>query len=84
MLTPELIQGIITVATPLGIAAIKKLIPGIKPVYLPLAAPVIGCLAAIASNYAGAPEVSLLAGAVFGGLGVWLREAADQLNKARV
>jgi len=81
-LTPELVQGLVTVITPLVIAGIKKLIPGIKGVYLPFAAPVVGLVATLASNYAGGPEVHWLAGAVAGALGLWLREAADQLKKA--
>ena len=82
LLTPEVIQAIITLGTPAVIALVKALIPRIKPVFLPLAAPVIGLLVTLASNYAGAPEVSPVAGAIAGGLGVWLREAADQVKKA--
>lgn len=82
LLTPELVQAIVTLGTPAVIAGVKALVPRIKPVWLPLAAPVIGLLVTLASNYAGAPEVSPLAGAVAGGLGVWLREAADQIKKA--
>lgn len=82
LLTPELIQAIVTLGTPAIIAAVKALIPRIKPVWLPLAAPVIGLLVTIATNYAGAPEVSPMAGAIAGGLGVWLREAADQIKKS--
>jgi len=82
LLTPELVQAIVTLGTPAVIAGVKLLVPRIKPVWLPLAAPVIGLLVTLASNYAGSPEVSPLAGAVAGGLGVWLREAADQIKKA--
>jgi hypothetical protein len=82
LLTPELIQAVVTVGTPLVIAAVKKLIPKIPSVWLPLAAPLVGVLVTVATNYAGAPEVPVLAGAIAGGLGVWLREAADQLKKA--
>lgn len=81
-ITPELINAVITVLTPMILAAVKVVIPRIKPVYLPLAAPVLGVAIAALASYSGAPDVSPIAGAIAGGLGVWLREAVDQVRKS--
>jgi hypothetical protein len=80
--TPELINAVITVLTPMIIAAVKAAIPRIKPVYLPLAAPVLGVAIAALASYSGTADISPVAGAIAGGLGVWLREAVDQVKKS--
>lgn len=82
LLTPELMQAVITIGTPLVIAGVKALVPRIKPVYLPLAAPVVGFLISVVGNFAGAPEVHPALALGLGLAGVGLREAADQLKKA--
>lgn len=82
LLTPEIMQAAITIVTPVIIAGVKALVPRIKPVYLPIAAPIVGFLLSVVANFAGAPEVHPALALGLGLAGVGLREAADQLKKA--
>lgn len=75
---------IITVLTPLVIAAIKLVVPRIPKVALPFIAPVVGVLLDQLAGAMTAYEANLVLGAVAGGLGVWLREITNQTKKVAV
>lgn len=75
-------QAIITVVVPLLIFGTKFLIPKIPKWSLPILAPILGAGIDIVANWH--VGTSALVGAVMGGLGVWLREVKDQVQKAVV
>ena len=82
-MTIELWQGIIALVVPLLICGVKLLIPKVPKALLPILAPVFGAGLEIVLYSAGASgAANPVAGAILGGLGVWLREVVDQLKKA--
>lgn len=77
-----LVPAIVTILVPLAIALTKKWIPAIPKWLLPILAPLLGAGLAILGDVAAGENVGLIMGAVYGGLGTWLREFIDQLKKA--
>lgn len=78
----SLLNLIITGLTPIVIFGIKKIVPKIPTVLLPVAAPVIGIILDFVLRKAGVDTGGTFAGAVWGALGLWLRELQDQTKKA--
>ena len=77
------IVALIGSLTPLIIAGIKKLIGEIPPKYkwlLPIIAPLIGIVLDQAQSYLTGHVSPVIAGAIAGGLGTWLRELVTQLS----
>lgn len=76
----NLLNLIITGLTPVVIFGVKKVVPTIPTVLLPVAAPVVGIGVDFALRKAGIETGGAVAGAVWGALGVWLRELQDQVR----
>jgi len=75
---------VITVSVPLIIIAIKKALPNIPTVLLPIAAPFVGILGdfLVTVVTGWAPAGGMVVAAAAGALGVFLREVVDQTKKA--
>ena len=75
-------QALITFLVPMLIWGTKSLLPKIPKAVLPILAPLLGAgleLIPYLTGISGTGNPVL--GAIFGGLGVWLREVVDQLKK---
>jgi drug/metabolite transporter (DMT)-like permease len=77
-----LIPALVTVFVPLLIALTKKWLPSLPKWLLPILAPLLGVGLALIGDVAVGQNVGVIMGAVYGGLGTWLRELIDQLKKA--
>ena len=78
---PNMLPAVIPLAVPILLAVVKNLVSAIPKWLLPILAPVLGAVAEIGLNYAGAPAVGVMWGAALGSAGVGLREIVDQLKK---
>jgi uncharacterized membrane protein YuzA (DUF378 family) len=81
----ELVPLTIIVVVPVIIEWLKRLIPKVPKVWMPIAAPMIGIVGAFALNLVGLlpgdGTNTTVVGAITGGLGVFLRELIDQSRK---
>lgn len=81
--TPEhataVAKTLITGMTPVAIYLAKEVLPRVPKWALPLAAPVIGIAFGAAMQKLGIQDMTLANTAQAGGLGVFVREAYDQL-----
>lgn len=78
----QILPALITVAVPILISLSRQLIPLIPKWLLPILAPVLGAVLSLVVDAASGQNVGLIMGAVFGGLGTWLREFIKQLQQA--
>jgi hypothetical protein len=69
---PQLIMAM----SPLVVAGVKKVVPKVPKVVLPLLSVAVGTVAGYVTS------VGPLAGATYGAVGVALREVVDQVKKA--
>jgi glycerol uptake facilitator-like aquaporin len=76
--------GLIPLVVPILISGVKLIIPKLPKMWLPIIAPVLGAVAAIALHFAGAEGVSIWVGSLLGMAGVGMREIADQVAKTIV
>jgi len=79
-----LVPALVTVLVPLVIALTKTLLPKIPKWMLPILAPLLGVGLSLIGDAAAGQSVGVIMGAVYGGLGTWLREFIDQLKKLEV
>jgi len=73
---------IIPLVVPILIGQLKKFIPTVPSVYLPILAPILGALADLALQSAGVHTSGMVSGALLGSAGVGLRELANQIGKS--
>ena len=78
----ELWAYAISIATPLVIAGIKKIVPTVPKVALPCLAPFVGLLAGLGMNALINTHLSWIDGASLGMIGVFVREIVDQVKKS--
>lgn len=83
--TAAMLNLLIAVITPFVVALIGKAaatwLPKVPKIVLPLIAPFVGVAVAYALNLAGLDVTQGLGAAVWGAVGVWVREIADQTRK---
>ena len=79
---------LITALVPVLIGGTKKFLPGLMgkiPTFLiPIAAPLLGIGLDYLGSFATGTSAGTLKAAIYGGLGVWLREVVDQFKTAAV
>ena len=73
---------ILPAVIPVLIALVKFLVPVIPKWCLPVLAPILGAAVELLGYYAGLTAGDPAKGAIFGGLGVVVREVYDQIKKA--
>lgn len=73
---------LISFVVPALIAAVKTLVPWVPKAVLPILAPLAGAAVELVGYLVGMWPSDPLRGAVFGALGVFIREVYDQLRKA--
>ncbi|MAT39262.1 MAG: hypothetical protein CL946_06635 [Ectothiorhodospiraceae bacterium] len=78
----ELIPLAITAAVPILIYFGKQLIPILPKWLLPVLAPALGMVLTLVVDAGAGGDIGIVMGAVYGGLGTWLREMIKQLNGA--
>jgi len=76
----QVVPALITIIVPLTIAFIKQIIPLIPKWLLPILAPILGVVLSLLLDASG--NTGIILGAVYGGLGTWLREFIKQLQQA--
>lgn len=81
-LLSQYIVLVIPVVVPLLIAGLKKFIPNVPTVFLPVLAPLLGVLADWIIQMSGVHTGGLIKGAFLGAAGVGLRELQNQVAKA--
>jgi MFS superfamily sulfate permease-like transporter len=79
--TADWLNMLIAVVTPVVIAGVRWLLPKIPKIALPLIAPVIGVILDQLAGILTSHQPGVVAGAISGAVGLWLREAADQSRK---
>ena len=77
-----IIMPMIAVLVPLAVAGIKKIVPNIPSPLLPIAATLLGLMATLCSNLAGATSINPMWGLLLGAAGVGVREIKDQVFPA--
>lgn len=75
---------LIPLIVPIALAGLKYIVPKIPKAALPILAPVLGAAVEIVGHYAGLWAADPVKGAIFGALGVFIREVYDQLRKANI
>ena len=70
------------VVVPVLLALVRLVVPKIPKVAIPVLAPVLGAALEILGYYGGLTNGNPIAGAIYGGLGVLVREVVDQIRKA--
>jgi hypothetical protein len=78
----QILPALITVAVPLLIALGRKVIPLLPKWLLPILAPLLGAALSYVVDASAGQNVGIVMGAVYGGLGTWLREFIKQLQQA--
>ncbi len=78
----NLIQWVTPILVPLLIAGVKKLLPSIPSMFLPLIAPVLGVLLGLIQQVASGHAQNLWVAAGLGLLGVAVREVKEALKPA--
>lgn len=73
----------IAIVTPLIVAGVKKLVPNIPSLLLPLSTPVIGLALGAGLNWLTAKNYGWVDIAQVGGLAVFVREVVDQAVKTK-
>jgi len=81
-LLEQILPALITIAVPLLISGGKLLIPGLPKWLPPILAPVLGAVLSLLIDLSSGGQVGVIMGAVYGGLGTWLREFIKQLQQA--
>jgi hypothetical protein len=78
----HLLPTLITIVVPILISLGRQLIPLLPKWLLPILAPALGAVLAIIVEAAMGQGVGIIMGAVYGGLGTWLREFIKQIQQA--
>lgn len=77
----NIVQWLTPVLVPLLIAGVKKVIPMIPTLFLPLIAPVLGIAIDYAAHLASGHATNTIVAAALGLVGVGLREIVDQTKQ---
>lgn len=78
----SLLPTLLAVLAPLVTSGVRKVVPKIPKLLLPLTSVVVGTVGAAASDYLVGSTIGPAGGAVLGAVGVAVREVADQALKA--
>lgn len=78
----SLLPSLLAILAPIVTTGVRKVVPKIPKLLLPLTSVVVGTAGAAASDYLVGTSIGPAGGAVLGAVGVAVREIADQALKA--
>lgn len=81
-LLPGLLPTVLAFLSPLLTAGVKKVVPKIPKVLVPLTSAAVGTVGAVAADYLTGSHLGAVGGAVAGAVGVFVREVVDQVQKS--
>jgi hypothetical protein len=78
----SLLPMLVSVLSPVVVAGVKKVVPKVPKVLLPLASVAVGTAGAVLSDHVFGSALGASGGAVAGAVGVAVREVLDQVKAA--